>query len=127
MKGVVQMTRLGILSLGKMGSAFALNLLTKGHEVHIYNKSKERLRELISKGAIAHPSPYRLGKSLEIVVTSLTDQDVVDSIVMGKDRVLNGMKKGAVWIEMSTVDPTLPLGKQINQRNLESIGLMRRS
>ena len=127
MKGVVQMTRLGILSLGKMGSAFALNLLTKGHEVHIYNKSKERLRELISKGAITHPSPYGLGKSVEVVVTSLTDQDVVDSIVMGKDRVLNGMKKGAVWIEMSTVDPTLPLGKQINQRNLESIGLMRRS
>ncbi len=37
------------------------------------------------------------------------------------------MKKGAVWIEMSTVDPTLPLGKQVNQRNLESIGLMPRS
>ncbi len=99
------MTKLGILGLGKMGSAFALNLLSKGHEVHVYNRSKERLRELVAKGAIAHPSPYELGKSADVVITSLTDQDVVDSIVMGKDGALNGMKKGSLWIEMSTIDP----------------------
>ena len=51
------MTKLGILGLGKMGSAFALNLLSKGHEVHVYNRSKERLRELVAKGAIAIPPP----------------------------------------------------------------------
>ena len=99
------MTKLGILGLGKMGSAFALNLLSKGHEVHVYNRSKERLRELVAKGAIAHPSPYELGKSVDVVVTSLTDQDVVESIVMGKDGALHGMKRGALWIEMSTIDP----------------------
>src|SRR5207245_10493455 len=99
------MTKLGILGLGKMGSAFALNLLSKGQEVHVYNRSKDRLRELVAKGAIAHPSPYELGKSVDVVVTSLTDQDVVESIVMGKDGALHGMKRGALWIEMSTIDP----------------------
>ena len=99
------MTKLGILGLGKMGSAFALNLLSKGHEVHVYNRSKERLRELVAKGAIAHPSPYELRKSVDVVVTSLTDQDVVESVIMGKDGALHGMKRGALWIEMSTIDP----------------------
>ena len=99
------MTKLGILGLGKMGSAFALNLLSKGNEVHAYNRSKERLRELIAKGAIAHPSPYELGKSVDVVITSLTDQDVVETIVMGKNGALHGMKKGALWVEMSTIDP----------------------
>ncbi|HEX9196925.1 MAG TPA: NAD(P)-dependent oxidoreductase [Candidatus Bathyarchaeia archaeon] len=108
------MTQLGILGLGKMGSAFALNLLSKGHEVHVYNRSKERLRELVAKGAIAHPSPYELGKSVDVVVTSLTDQDVIDSIVMGKDGALNGMKRGALWIEMSTIDPDASI-KQADQ------------
>src|SRR5213594_1584834 len=88
-----------------MGSAFALNLVSKGNEVHVYNRSKEKLRELISKGAITHPSPYELGKSVEIVITSLTDQNAVDSVVMGDDGALRGMKKGALWIEMSTIDP----------------------
>ena len=99
------MTKVGVLGLGKMGSAFALNLLSKGHEVHVYNRSKERLRELVAKGAIAHPSPYELGKSADVVITSLTDQDVVDSIVMRKGGAVNGMKKGSLWIEMSTIDP----------------------
>jgi 3-hydroxyisobutyrate dehydrogenase-like beta-hydroxyacid dehydrogenase len=99
------MTTVGILGLGKMGSAFALSLLSKRSEVHVYNRSKERLQQLISKGAIAHPSPYELGKSVEILITSLTDQDVVDSVMMGEDGALRGMKKGTLWIEMSTIDP----------------------
>jgi 3-hydroxyisobutyrate dehydrogenase-like beta-hydroxyacid dehydrogenase len=99
------MARVGILGLGKMGSAFALNLLSKGNEVHVYNRSKEKLRELVAKGAIAHPSPYELGKSVDVVITSLTDQDVVDSVVMGNDGALHGMKEGTLWIEMSTIDP----------------------
>src|SRR5438445_4579116 len=99
------MTKLGILGLGKMGSAFALNLLLKGHEVHVYNRSKERLRELVAKGAIGHPSPFELGKSVDVVISSLTDQDVVESIVMGKDGALHAMKMGALWVEMSTIDP----------------------
>src|SRR5438132_1660092 len=56
------MARVGILGLGKMGSAFATNLLSKRNEVHVYNRSKDRLRGLIAKGAIAHPSPIELGK-----------------------------------------------------------------
>jgi 3-hydroxyisobutyrate dehydrogenase-like beta-hydroxyacid dehydrogenase len=99
------MTRVGILGVGKMGSAFALNLLSKRNEVHVYNRNKERLRPLLSRGAIAHPSPQELGRSVEVVITSLTDQDVVDSVVMGNDGALTGMKKGALWIEMSTIDP----------------------
>src|SRR5712692_9368293 len=99
------MARVGILGLGKMGSAFALNLLSKGNEVHVYNRSKEKLRDLVAKGAIAHPSPYELAKSVDVIITSLTDQDVIDSVVMGKDGALHGMKGGALWIEMSTIDP----------------------
>src|SRR2546426_6953148 len=104
-RGLSEMARVGILGLGKMGSAFALNLLSRGNEVHVNNRSKEKLRGLVAKGAIAHASPFELGKSVDVVITSLTDQDVVDGVVMGKDGALHGMKQGALWIEMSTIDP----------------------
>ena len=90
------MTEVGVLGLGKMGSASAQNLLSKGNEIHVYNGSKEKLHELVAKGAIAHPSPYDLGKSVDVVITSLTDQDVVDSVMTGKDAALRDMKKGAL-------------------------------
>ena len=99
------MARVGILGLGKMGSAFATNLLSKRNEVHVYNRNKERLRGLVAKGAVAHSSPVELAKSVEIVITSVTDQDVVDSLVTGENGALRGMKKGSLWIEMSTIDP----------------------
>jgi 3-hydroxyisobutyrate dehydrogenase-like beta-hydroxyacid dehydrogenase len=88
-----------------MGSAFATNLLSKRNEVHVYNRNKERLRGLVAKGAVAHPSPVELAKSVDIVITSVTDQDVVDSLVTGENGALRGMKKGSLWIEMSTIDP----------------------
>src|SRR5205809_374026 len=73
-----EMAGVGVLGLGKMGSAFATNLLSKRNEVHVYNRSKDRLRGLIAKGAVAHPSPIELGKSVDVVITSLPDQDVVE-------------------------------------------------
>ncbi len=99
------MARVGVLGLGKMGSAFATNLLSKRNEVHVYNRSKDKLRGLVAKGAVAHPSPIELGKSVDVVITSLPDQDVVDSMVMGDNGALRGMKRGALWVEMSTIDP----------------------
>src|SRR5207247_11348740 len=99
-----EMARVGVLGLGKMGSAFATNLLSKRNEVHVYNRSKDRLRGLIAKGAVAHPSPIELGKSVDVLITSLPDQDVVESMVMGDNGALRGRKKGALWIEMSTID-----------------------
>src|SRR5690349_10665139 len=99
------MARIGILGLGKMGSAFATNLLSKRNEVHAYNRNKDRLRGLVAKGAVAHPSPIELAKSVDVIITSLTDQDVVDSLVLGEKGALQGMKKGSLWIEMSTIDP----------------------
>src|SRR5438067_13053766 len=98
------MARVGILGLGKMGSAFATNLLSKRNEVHVYNRSKDRLRGLIAKGAIAHSSPIELGKSVDVVITSLPDQDMLESVVMGDKGALKGMKKGALWLEMNTID-----------------------
>jgi 3-hydroxyisobutyrate dehydrogenase-like beta-hydroxyacid dehydrogenase len=103
------MARVGVLGLGKMGSAFATNLLTTGNEVHVYNRNKDRLRGLVANGAIARPSPIELAKSVDLIITSLTDQDVVDSVVMGENGALRGMKRGSLWIEMSTIDPDVSI------------------
>src|SRR5256712_11630733 len=99
------MSRVGILGLGKMGSAFATNLLSKRNEVHVYNRSKDKLGGLNTKGAIAQPSPMEVGESVDVLITSLPDQDVVDSVVMGDNGALLGMRKGTLWVEMSTIDP----------------------
>ncbi len=98
--------KVGVIGLGLMGSAFASNLLSRGYEVHVYNRTEQKAQPLVAKGAIFHPSPKELASSVDIVMTSLTDQNAIDSVTLGEDGFLNSMRKGGLWIDLSTIDPT---------------------
>src|SRR5208282_5800315 len=101
-----QSKKVGVIGLGLMGSAFASNLLSRGYEVHVYNRTEQKAQPLVAKGAIFHPSPKELASSVDIVMTSLTDQNAIDSVTLGEDGFLNSMRKGGLWIDLSTIDPT---------------------
>jgi 3-hydroxyisobutyrate dehydrogenase-like beta-hydroxyacid dehydrogenase len=96
----------GVIGLGLMGSAFASNLLLRGYEVHVYNRTKQKAEPLIAKGAVLHPSAKDLASSVDIVMTSLTDQSAIDSVALGETGFLSSMRKGSLWIDLSTIDPT---------------------
>jgi len=95
----------GVIGLGLMGSAFASNLLLRGYKVHVYNRTIQKAGPLIAEGAVLHPSAKDLASSVDIVMTSLTDQDAIDNVALGKEGFLNSMRKGSLWIDVSTIDP----------------------
>src|SRR5271169_140992 len=97
---------IGVIGLGLMGSAFASNLLSRGYNVHVYNRTRQKAEPLVAKGAILHLSTKDLASSVDIVLTSLTDESVIESLALGETGFLNSMKKGSVWIDVSTIDPT---------------------
>src|ERR1700731_133669 len=89
---------IGVIGLGLMGSAFASNLLSKGYIVHVYNRTKEKADPLVAKGAVFFPSPKELAASVDIVLTSLTDQNAIDSVALGENGFLSSMRKESLWI-----------------------------
>src|SRR5579863_5428357 len=95
----------GVIGLGLMGSAFASNLLLRGHEVHVYNRTTQKAEPLVARGAVLHPSAKDLASSVDIVMTSLTDQNAIDRVALGEDGFLDSMRKGGLWIDVSTIDP----------------------
>ncbi|MDA4115737.1 MAG: NAD(P)-dependent oxidoreductase [Thaumarchaeota archaeon] len=95
----------GVIGLGLMGSAFASNLLQRGYQVHVYNRTIQKAQTLIAKGAVLHPSPVDLASSVDIVMTSLTDHNAIDGVALGDGGFLNSMNKGNLWIDVSTIDP----------------------
>jgi 3-hydroxyisobutyrate dehydrogenase-like beta-hydroxyacid dehydrogenase len=99
------MQKVGIIGLGLMGSAFATNLLSKGHEVHVYNRTQSKADPLIGKCAILHGTPRELAASVDIVITSLTDHNAVEEVALGQSGFLAAMEKGSLWVDMSTIDP----------------------
>ena len=89
-----------------MGSSFASNLLSRGYNIHVYNRTKEKAQLLVEKGATFHPTPKALASASDIIMTSLTDEGAVDAVTYGEEGLLNGAKKGALWIDLSTIDPS---------------------
>jgi 3-hydroxyisobutyrate dehydrogenase-like beta-hydroxyacid dehydrogenase len=100
-------TAIGVIGLGIMGSSFASNLLSRGYNnVHVYNRTEEKAQPLIERGATFHSTPRELASAADIIMTSLTDETAVDSLAFGEDGLLNGAKKGCLWIDLSTIDPS---------------------
>jgi 3-hydroxyisobutyrate dehydrogenase-like beta-hydroxyacid dehydrogenase len=88
-----------------MGSAFATNLLSKGHEVHVYNRTQSKANPLVGKGAILQRTPRELAAAVNILITSLTDHHAVEEVALGQKGFLAAMERGSLWVDMSTIDP----------------------
>jgi 3-hydroxyisobutyrate dehydrogenase len=101
-----------------MGTALARNLLAKGHDVHVFNRTMEKARALEEKGAIAHSSPKELAPFVDVLVTSLTDEHAVEEVAFGDNGFLPAMRKTACWIEMSTINPETSIKQTVDSRRL---------
>jgi 3-hydroxyisobutyrate dehydrogenase len=100
------MVRVAVLGLGLMGSAIAENLLNRGHEVHVYNRTKSKAKPLEARGATVHTTPIDAVKAgVDVVITMVTDQEAVRQIAFDSNGFLQGMGKGDAWIDMSTISP----------------------
>lgn len=94
--------KVGFIGLGQMGSAMAANLLKAGHEVTVYNRSRDKAEALAGAGAkVAATVADACGG--EAVFTMLAHDDALSAVVHGDGGVLASLGKGAVHISASTI------------------------
>ncbi|MGA3201050.1 MAG: NAD(P)-dependent oxidoreductase [Bryobacteraceae bacterium] len=98
-------TRLGFIGLGHLGSPIARRLLTAGFPVTVFNRDRNKTRELAVMGAQVAQDLRHLAAEADVVLSSVTDKAAVESIYLGTAGVLRAAKPGTVIIEMSTVAP----------------------
>lgn len=99
--------KIGFIGLGIMGSRMAANLLRKGHDLVVYNRTKEKARPLVDQGALLAGSPAELAKHVNIVFTMLSKPDAVaETALLGKHALLETLSKGSLWADCSTVNPS---------------------
>src|ERR1041385_1191876 len=99
--------KVGFIGLGKMGSGMARNLLRAGHEVIVYNRTRDKALGLAAEGARIAGSPSEACRSREAVLTVLADDPAVEQVVFGKNGVASGLKKGGIHISISTISTAL--------------------
>jgi 3-hydroxyisobutyrate dehydrogenase-like beta-hydroxyacid dehydrogenase len=113
------MKRVGIVGLGKMGSAMARNLLERGYRVSVWNRSPEPAKELAALGAVARESPETLVQGVDTVITMLWDDNVAREVSLG--RVIPAARKPQIVIETSTLSPQMyeTLAKTASARQVD--------
>jgi len=98
-------TRLGLIGIGNMGSRIAKHLLEHGYQVIAYNRSREPAEALVKYGATVADSIGELASEVDVVVSSLTNDDAVKSVYTDPEGVFTHVRRGSAIIEMSTVLP----------------------
>ena len=99
------MTTVSFIGLGHMGGNMAVRLLSSGHEVYGNEREREHARDLEGAGLRWRDTPREAAEAAEIVITSLPDDDALESAAAGPDGILAGLTAGKVWVDVSTVSP----------------------
>lgn len=97
--------RIGIAGVGRMGTAIAAHLIEVGHEVTVWNRSREKIKPLADAGAKVAASPTELAGEVDTIVTILTGPEALAAVYEGPSGLLAANVKGKLFIEMSTVQP----------------------
>jgi 3-hydroxyisobutyrate dehydrogenase/2-hydroxy-3-oxopropionate reductase len=98
--------RVGLAGLGRMGTPMARNLAAAGLLTGVYNRTAETGRRLAGElGVEACATPAELAEDSDVIVTSVTDADVVRLLYDSPDGFLEGIRPGSIGLEMSTIGP----------------------
>lgn len=96
---------LGFIGLGAMGELIVPRLMAAGHTVTGWNRSKDKAAKLIDAGMRWAATPRDVAAQSEIVFSIVTDSKAVKAVALGPDGIVTGLKKGGIYIDMSTIEP----------------------
>jgi 3-hydroxyisobutyrate dehydrogenase-like beta-hydroxyacid dehydrogenase len=96
--------KIAFLGLGNMGLGMAQNLINAGHQLTVYNRTLSKADDLMGDFEKSE-NPKNAVENADLVITMLSEDDVLYDAVTGENGFLNSMKKEAIHISMSTISP----------------------
>jgi 3-hydroxyisobutyrate dehydrogenase len=117
------MEKVGFIGLGAMGGPMAKNLVKKGFSLTIFDIVAERMEPLKDMGAQLASSCREVAAICPLVITILPASSHVREAVLGKNGVAEGIQRGSVLIDMSTIDPltTRDIAKILGEKGAEML------
>lgn len=111
------------LGLGVMGGAIARHIGAAGHRLTIYNRSPERLErwQQANPGLAARvaASPADAAAGADVVLTCVGDDDDLADVVLGPGGVFSAIRRGATFIDHTTVSARIARQIAVEARDLE--------
>jgi 6-phosphogluconate dehydrogenase (decarboxylating) len=105
--GRVLLHAIGFIGLGTMGGPMARNLLKAGFALRIFDVNPAALKGLSATGAFAADSAADAARGADVVITMLPNGEHVETAVFGKSGAVETMERGTLFVDMSTIAPTV--------------------
>ncbi len=99
--------KVAFIGIGVMGKSMAGHLLEAGYPVSVYNRTRSKADDLVSKGAIWADSPASAASDADIVITIVGFPADVEETYFGSKGIFQTMKSGGLVIDMTTSSPIL--------------------
>jgi len=99
------MANLGFVGLGVMGGQMVNRLLSKGHTVTGYNRTRSKAKWLIEKGLKWADSPRAVAAAADFTFAMVTNAAAISDVTDGPDGIISGLNAGKIFIDMSTISP----------------------
>ena len=99
--------RIGFAGLGLMGSRMARQFLDKGFPLAVWNRTPEKARPLVERGAKLAATPRELAESSDVVISCVADPGAVGRLVFAEDGIRPAARPGFYYVETSTISPGL--------------------
>lgn len=100
-------TRIGWIGTGVMGSSMCGHLIAAGYSATVFNRSPEKTRALVEKGAKLADSPRAVAAASDVVFTIVGYPQDVREVTLGPDGTLDAARPGTVLVDMTTSEPAL--------------------
>jgi 3-hydroxyisobutyrate dehydrogenase len=99
--------KVGFVGLGHMGAPMSRNILAAGHDLVVHDRRAEAAAALVAGGAAGAASPREAALGRDVVITMLPGPRQVQEVLLGPAGVLDGLRSGAIWMDMSTSVPAV--------------------
>jgi 3-hydroxyisobutyrate dehydrogenase len=102
-------TRIGWIGTGVMGSSMCGHLMAAGYSATVFNRTAEKARPLLDKGARLADSPQAVAEASDVVFTIVGYPRDVREVTLGPRGTLAGARPGTVLVDMTTSEPALAI------------------
>ncbi len=101
------MANLGFVGLGTMGGTIAKRLLDAGHSVIGHNRTRSKAQWLLDTGMKWGDTPRHVAEAADITFSMVSNSASLQEIVNGDSGILAALKPGKIYVDISTVSPTI--------------------
>lgn len=115
--------KIGFIGTGVMGASMAGHLMDAGHELTVYNRTRQKAEGLLARGARWADTPADCASGMDAVITIVGYPKDVEEVYLGEKGILSTARPGAYLIDMTTTSPALwqRIAKAAEQKGLHPL------